>query len=73
MTYEGTVKGSVIVLDPGTSLPEGARVRVEPIPHPQPATRDFHPVGSWEGPPGELDHLLTEVQALRDVELTEDR
>jgi hypothetical protein len=29
MSYKGTVKNGVVVLEPGTALPEGARVRVE--------------------------------------------
>ncbi|HXE51857.1 MAG TPA: hypothetical protein VN541_02535 [Tepidisphaeraceae bacterium] len=31
MTYTGQVKGGVIVLEPGPSLPDGTRVRVEPM------------------------------------------
>lgn len=32
MTLEGCVKNGAIVLEPGPSLPEGARVRVEVLP-----------------------------------------
>ena len=69
MIIEGTIKGRVVVLDAGASLPEGARVRVEPIR--PPAKSHFRSVGTWDGPPGELDQLLTEVQTLRNAELTE--
>lgn len=31
MTYEGTVQGGVVVLEPGARLPDGTLVRVEPI------------------------------------------
>jgi len=46
MTLEGTVVNGVIVLDAGTQLPEGARVRVEPaedddlFPPPEPYDRE---------------------------------
>ncbi len=31
MTYKGKVEGGVIVLEPGTSLPDGMEVQVQPI------------------------------------------
>ena len=31
MSYKGTVKNGVVVLEPGASLPEGMRVRVEVV------------------------------------------
>ena len=31
MTYKGTVKDGVVVLEPGASLPEGTEVRVDPV------------------------------------------
>ena len=34
MTYKGTVKGGVVVLDRGASLADGTEVRVEPIDRP---------------------------------------
>jgi hypothetical protein len=37
MTYHGSVKGGVIVLEPGVELPEGAPVRVEFEPLPEQA------------------------------------
>jgi len=67
MTYQGTVKQGIIILDPSASLPDGARVRVEPINDQSSLVKPhFRAVGSWDGPPGELDQLLAEVQQLRD-------
>ena len=38
MTYHGTIKNGKVELEPGESLPEGTRVRVEPLePVPDPA------------------------------------
>ena len=31
MTYKGTVKGGVVVLEPSASLPEGTEVQVQPV------------------------------------------
>lgn len=31
MTYQGTVKGGLVELEPGASLPDGTVVRVEPV------------------------------------------
>ncbi len=31
MTYKGTVKGGVIVLEPNAAIPDGTEVRVEPV------------------------------------------
>jgi len=31
MTYQGRVRRGVVVLDPGTDIPEGTLVRVEPV------------------------------------------
>jgi hypothetical protein len=73
MTYRGKVKGGVIVLEPGMSLPEGVDVRVEPTEDGcQSEASHFHPVGAWEGPPGELDQLLMQVQDLRHAGLAEE-
>ncbi|MCY2953034.1 MAG: hypothetical protein NTU53_13815 [Planctomycetota bacterium] len=70
MTYQGTVKHGVIILDPSAKLPEGARVRVETMDNQSASHPHFRPVGTWDGPPGELDQLLTQVQQLRDSDLT---
>lgn len=62
-----------MVLEGGVVLPEGASVRVEASePQASPAPRHFHPSGSWDGPPGELDRLLKEVQDLRNAECVGD-
>ena len=71
MTYQGTVKHGVIILDPSATLPEGARVRVETIDNHSASHPHFHPVAPWDGPPGELDQLLAQVQQLRDSDLTD--
>ena len=34
MTYKGTVKGGVVVLESASSLPDGTEVRVEPVKEP---------------------------------------
>ena len=34
MSYNGTVKNGVVVLEPGANLPEGTTVRVEALPQP---------------------------------------
>jgi hypothetical protein len=71
MTYRGTIKQGVVVLDEAPSLKEGTRVAVQLLDEaePPPTSGHFHPVGSWEGPPGELDRLLAEVQELRDADI----
>jgi hypothetical protein len=33
----------------------------------------FHPVGDWDGPPGEFDRLMAEVRAQRDAHIEMDR
>jgi hypothetical protein len=43
MSYKGTVKNGVVVLEPGAKLPEGTRVRVEPESHPV-SDADLDPV-----------------------------
>ena len=77
MTYRGTFKNGVVVFDAPTALKDGTPVRVEPLPVEQtpvsPSMPHFRPVGSWEGPPGELDRLLSDVQAMRDADLDMER
>ncbi|HEV8292462.1 MAG TPA: hypothetical protein VGP94_11085 [Tepidisphaeraceae bacterium] len=73
MTYRGVVKKGVVVLEKG-KLKEGTRVRVQPIPvkNGKPRRRKsqrLRRVGSWEGPPGEFERLLAEVQQMRDADL----
>ena len=75
IAYRGTVRNGVVVFDAPTSLTEGTAVRVEAVAIQAPATGTphFHPVGAWEGPPGELDRLLAEVQASRDGDVDLER
>jgi hypothetical protein len=79
-TYRGTVRNGVVVVDSPAPLAEGTTVHVQPVdsenaddandsarvPH-------FHPVGAWDGPPGELDRLLADVQHARDADLDSER
>jgi hypothetical protein len=72
-TYRGIIKNGVVVFDGPSPLAEGTPVRVEPVngqnaspPTATASTPHFHPVGAWDGPPGELDRLLDEVQSARD-------
>jgi hypothetical protein len=69
MTYHGTIKQGVVVLDNTPVLKDGTRVEVQFIEVAPEVTTSFHPVGAWEGPPGELDRLLAEVQAIRDTDI----
>jgi hypothetical protein len=41
MTFRGTVKGNVVVLEPGAKLPEGATVHVETDAVPSDGSADF--------------------------------
>jgi len=68
MVYRGTIKQGVVVLDEIPPVRDGTRVQVQ-LDDTPPANHSFHAVGSWEGPPGELDRLLAEVQELRDADL----
>jgi hypothetical protein len=74
MTYRGVVKKGVVVLEKPKALKDGTRVRVEPdtTKRKKSVKRKgdrIRPVGVWEGPPGELERLLAEVQRMRDAEL----
>ncbi len=71
MTYNGTVVNGVVILENGTHLPEGAKVRVEPFPPHY--TPHFRSVGDWEDPPGEVEGLLGQVQEQRHHDLSLDR
>jgi hypothetical protein len=73
MTYRGTIKDGVVVLEPGAKLPEGTEVRVEaPASLSQVSPKHFHSVEAWDGPPREVDRLLQQVQESRETELAED-
>lgn len=77
MTYRGKVQNGVIVLDDSPTLPEGASVQVElaedsskPPPGSKQAVLSFLDRSTgWEGPPGELERLLAEVQEMREEDL----
>ena len=47
MHYRGKMKGGVVVLEPGASLPEGADVNVEPINSPA-EIADNHQHAIWD-------------------------
>ena len=74
MTYRGIVKKGVVVLEKPKALKDGTRVRVQPLAakngksKPRKSQR-LRRVGSWEGPPGEFERLLAEVQKMRDADL----
>jgi hypothetical protein len=79
-TYRGTIKNGVVVFDGPPPLPEGTPVRVEPANGQNPTIQrgaanapHFHPVGAWDGPPGEFDRLLADVQKSRDGDLDLER
>jgi hypothetical protein len=78
MTYRGTIKRGVVVFGKAPPLKEGTLVRVEPVKTRKRAaavrkTRAFHPVGRWQGEPGELERLLSQVQHDRDSDLAVER
>ena len=55
-------------------LPNGTRVRVEPItqitvPKRGSAEAILLGLGKWDGPPGELEHLIEEIQRIRDEDI----
>lgn len=78
-TYPGTVKNGVVVFDGGSPLADGTPVNMAPVlrsAHPvtvlaNPGSRDAVAgfVGAWDGPPGELDQLLHDVQRMRDEDV----
>lgn len=78
MTYRGTIKRGVVVFGKSPPLKDGTLVRVEPVKARKKAaaarkTRAFHPVGQWQGEPGELQRLLVQVQHDRDADLALER
>ncbi|MCL4789411.1 MAG: hypothetical protein KJ070_21920 [Verrucomicrobia bacterium] len=67
MSYKGTVKNGVVVLDPPAELPEGTSVRVEPEPPPTVRDEDLDPAWRMDELAGDtgipdlavnLDHYL---------------
>ena len=75
-TYRGTVRNAVVVFDGPPPIADGTAVNIAPVARQDPAApsdgggaQQFRPVGSWDGPAGELEHLLADVQADRDADL----
>ena len=64
MTYRGEVKGGVIVLDVGASLPEGTVVNVEPV-------NSAHPAGDGEDELSRMGDLAVET-GIADLSLNAD-
>ena len=77
MTYRGTIRRGVVVFGKAPPLKDGTLVRVEPVKIRKKSaarkTRAFHPVGQWQGEPGELGRLLAQVQQGRDSDLALER
>ncbi len=77
MTYRGKVKNGVVVLDEAPKLAEGTIVNVEVeaakdeprIGSPAALLEYFKTSSGWDGPPGELERLLAEVQQMREDDL----
>lgn len=76
MTYQGTVKGGMVVFPHELPLKEGTRVRVEPLeadPSENPALpgdpRAIATSGVTWVDVDELDHLLEEVQRMREEDI----
>ena len=76
MTYDGEVKGGVVVLMGAPRLNDGTHVRVEVLDHPsaepRPGSREamLACTERWVGDPDEVDRLLEEIQRDRDADLT---
>jgi hypothetical protein len=72
MTYRGTVKNGVIVVENAPHLPEGTSVRVE-VDEPDcargTAAALLEAEARWQGDPAELDRLLGEIQQMRREDL----
>ena len=67
MSYKGTVRNGVVVLEPSAKLPEGTSVRVEPDPKSAVSDEDLDPawrIGELAKPTGipdlavNVDHYL---------------
>jgi hypothetical protein len=80
MTFRGQFKNGVVVFRKRPRLKEGAEVVVSSAAGPAPRKGGrarkrlaFRPVGTWDGPPGELERLLGEVQQMREADLAAER
>jgi hypothetical protein len=78
MTLRGHIQNGVVVLDERPNLPDGTEVFVEVHGPAKPAKAArgsaealLQNAGEyqWVGPPGELDRLTAEVQAMREEDL----
>jgi len=74
VNYRGTIKKGQVVLDQPAYLPEGTAVWVAPVEPSRQATRGsaagiIAAVQPWDGPPGELERLLGDIQHLRDLDI----
>lgn len=75
MSYRGEIKNGVVVFNRPPPFDEGTVVQVEAATLPRglsgreliDALRQLDI--RWEGPPGELERLLAEVQAMREEDL----
>ena len=73
MTYSGTVKNGVVVLDSSPGLKDGDRVSVQPKGEEKPRPGDPAALLTadvkWVGDPAEVDELLSQVQRMRDEDI----
>jgi hypothetical protein len=76
MTYQGTVKNGVVVLDAGAALQDGTTVRVEPVDLGR-ATIDrgsaraiMQRAGLWSDQIFEVDHELRGLAELKQQEMS---
>ena len=78
MTYRGHIQNGQIILDEPANLPEGTRVSVEPLLRSTTARSGsaaaiLSSLEPWDGPPEELDHLMAEIQQMRDRDVLPSR
>lgn len=72
MTFRGQFKNGVVVFRKRPRLKEGTEVVVSSAAGAgrRAGTRKkrpaFRPVGTWDGPPGELERLLAEILQMRE-------
>ena len=72
MIYRGTIKNGVVVFEGAAPFEEGTPVHVAPARAAE-GEQSLRPVGALDGPPGELDRLLREVQQMRDADVDMER
>ena len=79
MTYRGTVKNGVVVIEGGKRPREGARVRIqeEAAPKGKVSARSrrelLRVAGTWAGPASEPAKLLEELRAIKRAEVSAER